>query len=392
MWTLLSLILSGLALSSGLVEISHLSVPETWTRDFLIFLGISAISSLGMVITGKLSIRILLLSVRIVTILLIGIPFGTRLTTEFYLMTALIIDISFALPLKPAIVAVVLSLAASLITQTGISAYYFKTELPFRTDLLSFAAWTAAFSLIMLYLNFSRSRMVRISDESDHRRLVIEELIGANRGYMEYASAVEQETADKERKRIITELHDVVGQSFTNILAITDMTEKHPPEADELADVFSVVKSQARYGLDETRAVLYKLHTFKATGPAGLKEFHRLISIFRKSTQLKVEVNWANLPWDMGREINDAVYKVIRESLINSFRHGKATRITIHFRLDRNLLFIDIVDNGKGSKTLNKGIGLTAMEERVAAVGGTIRFDSSEKEFSVNVEVPISSS
>jgi signal transduction histidine kinase len=389
---LISLVLSFLAFSTGLEDIGSMNIPDTGTRDFLILMGISAVSSLGLIAVKKMTLTLLLLSIRLITILLIGVPFGESLSTEFYLITAIIIDISFALPFKTAFGVILITIAACVASQADINAYYFHVGIPSENKLIAYGSWAVVFGIFSLYVNDLRARFRLKAEESDHRRLVIEELIGANRGYLEYASAVELETSEKERKRIITELHDVVGQSFTNILAITDMAEKHPPNSEELTDLFSVVRSQAGYGLDETRAVLYKLHTFKPTGPTGLMELHRMIAVFSKSTQLKVDVNWANLPWDLGPELNDTVFNVIRESLINSFRHGKATQLSIHFRVDHAVLHIDIIDNGQGAKSIKKGIGLSAMEERVVSVKGQIRFSSRVGEFSINIRIPVKNS
>lgn len=386
---LISLVLSYLALVSGLIDIGNLSVPDTWLRDFFILFSLSSMSSLGLVAVKRNSHILLLLVIRVITILLIGIPFGEQLTTEYILLTALILDISFSLPFKPALGTLIVTISVSLVSQMDFNVYYFKVGVPSRAALFSYGSWAVIFSIFCLYINSLRNQFRQKISESDHRKLVIEELVGANRGYLEYATAVELETSEKERKRIITELHDVVGQSFTNILAITDMAVKHPPDTEELEDLYSVVRSQARYGLDETRAVLYKLHTFKPIVATGLQDLNRLIAVFTRSTQLKVDVNWANLPWDLGDEYNDTVYNVIRESLINSFRHGKATRISIHFRIDHKVLFINITDNGQGTKSIKKGIGLSSMEERVARVKGQIDFKTGDKEFSVNVKIPI---
>jgi len=385
----ISLVLTYLAVVSGLKEINSLSVPDTWMRDFLILLGFSAVSSLGLVAVKGNAVRLLLLAVRFTTIFIIGIPFGEYLSTEFVLLTALILDITFSLPVKPAIAVTALAVAGSAAGQMDFSVYYFPAGVPSKTTLTAYIFWGAAFSFFCLYVNFLRAQYKNKINESDHRGMVIEELIGANRGYLEYAAEVEMETSEKERKRIITELHDVVGQSFTNILAITDMAEKHPPDSEELEDLFSVVRSQARYGLDETRAVLYKLHTFKPTAATGLLDLNRLIAVFTKSTNLKVDVNWANLPWDLGSQYNDVVFNVIREALINSFRHGKATQISIHFRMGNQVLDIDITDNGQGAKSIIKGIGLTTMEERVNRVKGKILFKSREGEFSIHAKLPL---
>ncbi len=386
---LISLILSYLVLVSGLNDIGNLSVPDTWLRDFYILFSLSSLSSLGLVAVKRNSLILMLLVVRVITILLIGVPFGEQLTAEFVLLTALILDISFSLPIKAALGALIVTVSASLVSQMDFNVYYFKVGVPSSAALFAYGSWAVVFSIFCLYINSLRNQFRLEISESDHRKMVIEELVGANRGYLEYATAVELETSEKERKRIITELHDVVGQSFTNILAITDMAVKHPPDTDELEDLFSVVRSQARYGLDETRAVLYKLHTFKPIVTTGLRDLNRLIDVFTKSTHLKVDVNWANLPWDLGDEYNDTVFNVIRESLINSFRHGKATQISIHFRMDNNVLFINITDNGQGAKSIKKGIGLSSMEERVARVKGQIDYKTGEREFSVHVKIPI---
>jgi len=386
---LISLVLSYLALVSGLRDITSLTVPGTWLRDYYIILSLSSLSSLVLVAVKKTPFILLLLAVRVITILLMGIPFGEHLTTEFVLLTALILDISFSLPLKPALGVMLFAVSASLASQMDFKVYDFNAGVPSRVALYAYGFWIVVFSMFCLYVNSLRMQFHLKIHESDHRKSVIEELIGANRGYLEYATTVELETSEKERKRIITELHDVVGQSFTNILAITDMAGKHPPDSEELEDLFSVVRSQARYGLDETRAVLYKLHTFKPIVTTGLRDLNRLITVFSMSTHLKVDVNWANLPWDLGSEYNDAVFKVIRESLINSFRHGKATQISIHFRVESNVLYIDIIDNGKGTKIIKKGIGLSSMEERVTDLKGEIFFTSDEKEFGVHVKLPL---
>lgn len=386
---LISLVLSFLAIVSGLKDIGFIGVPDTWLRDFLILLSISSVSSLGLAAVKRTSVILLLLSVRGVTVLLMGLPFGEQLSTEFILITALISDITFSLKMKPAIAFLSGVLPLCLISQMDLNVYYSQAGVPSEISFFAYGLWAVVYSIFGLYIGSLRSRLDLISNESDHRKSVIEELIGANRGYLEYATAVELETSEKERKRIITELHDVVGQSFTNILAITDMAEKQPPDTEELEDLFSVIRSQARYGLDETRAVLYKLHTFQPIVATGLRELNRLITVFTKSTHLKVDVNWANLPWDLGQEYNSTVFNIIRESLVNSFRHGKATRISIHFRVESGELFVDIVDNGRGTKSIKKGIGLSSMEERVAGLKGEIHFQSRENEFSVHVRLPL---
>ena len=389
LWVVSSLGLAFLALKSGTLAIAGMAIPDTWNRDFHILLGISTSASLAMIFWNSTPARGVLIGLRTVTVFLLFVPFGGIKSVETYLLTSLVIDCSFALKFVPALVMTVVAVAGSLVMQAGWSAYYFPVDVPTGIDEAAFGIWGIILGAFCLYMNRLQELHRRLGSESSRRRQVIEELIGANRGYLEYASVVEEETTDKERKRIITELHDIVGQSFTNILAITEMAAKHPPTREEMEDVFSVVTSQARSGLDETRAILYKLHTFKAMAPAGLKEFHRLVEVFSRSTGIQVDVNWSNLPWDLGRNLNLLVHKLIRESLVNSFRHGRARHISVHFRVEDQLLHIDVIDDGKGGASFEKGIGLSSLEEQVVRSSGTVLFSGGERGFSVHAELPL---
>ena len=53
-------------------------------------------------------------------------------------------------------------------------------------------------------------------------------------------------------------------------------------------------------------------------------------------------------------------------------RHGKATRVRVNFWVEGEELSLTITDNGKGAFEVVKGIGLTGMEERIGALGGSV--------------------
>jgi signal transduction histidine kinase len=52
-----------------------------------------------------------------------------------------------------------------------------------------------------------------------------------------------------------------------------------------------------------------------------------------------------------------------------------------------NKIIFSLEDNGRGCPNINKGFGLSSMEERVREVGGKIYFSSEVEEgFSINIE------
>jgi len=382
--------LHGIAFLTGLRGMESLPVPPEWTRDFCVLTALTFACSAALVFNRKKSVMLFLFTIRFLSFFIIGIPFGDRVTTEFFLLTSVILEIFFCLPFLPAACVSVPVLLMTLFLQQDFSVYFLTSASPGITSTLALAAWGVMMILLGGFLNSLYHSYLNSRRETEYQQSVINELIGANRGYLEYATNVEVESTEKERKRIITELHDIIGQSFTNILAITDASAKHPPSEEELEDVFSVVRSLARSGLQETRSVLYRLHTLKTVKQRGLKELYNLISIFEQSTKVKVTADWSNYPWNPGSVLNNVVYKVLREALINSFRHGKATSVSVHFWKVGNRVNVDIQDNGSGAAVIKEGIGLSSMQEQVRLAEGTIRFASSARGFGIHFELPCS--
>ena len=63
----------------------------------------------------------------------------------------------------------------------------------------------------------------------------------------------------------------------------------------------------------------------------------------------------------------------------------------IRFWVDDGLVRLSIADNGRGAAEVTKGIGLSGMDERVGALGGSVRTGRSpEGGFLLSVAVPLS--
>jgi signal transduction histidine kinase len=67
-----------------------------------------------------------------------------------------------------------------------------------------------------------------------------------------------------------------------------------------------------------------------------------------------------------------AVYRIVTEALTNVVRHARAA--TCWLRIDaRDVVEIDVVDDGVGlNGRSGNGVGLAAMRERAAELGGTV--------------------
>jgi signal transduction histidine kinase len=78
--------------------------------------------------------------------------------------------------------------------------------------------------------------------------------------------------------------------------------------------------------------------------------------------------SWPTLP----AAVEVAVYRVVLEALANVVKHAQATACTIRLALLADALTVEVQDNGLGRPAgYHAGVGMTAMYERAAELGGT---------------------
>jgi signal transduction histidine kinase len=82
----------------------------------------------------------------------------------------------------------------------------------------------------------------------------------------------------------------------------------------------------------------------------------------------------------VARSISTAIYRIVQEALRNVARHSGAQGVVLTVECDDNELRLALLDDGKGFDrteiTKRRGLGLTSMEERALAIGGSIEFHS----------------
>jgi two-component system sensor histidine kinase UhpB len=82
-------------------------------------------------------------------------------------------------------------------------------------------------------------------------------------------------------------------------------------------------------------------------------------------------------------EIEVALYRVVQEALTNAAKHSSATLVTVAMVRERSVVRCEIRDDGGGfdvaaisAPSGKRGLVLLGMRERVAAVAGSLQFDS----------------
>jgi signal transduction histidine kinase len=75
--------------------------------------------------------------------------------------------------------------------------------------------------------------------------------------------------------------------------------------------------------------------------------------------------------------IEVAAYYVASEALANAAEHAQASQVEVSLASRNGSLLLSIRDDGVGGACPGRGSGLVGLQDRVEALGGTIKIDSS---------------
>ena len=74
--------------------------------------------------------------------------------------------------------------------------------------------------------------------------------------------------------------------------------------------------------------------------------------------------------------VESAAYFVVAEALTNAAKHARAAEIGVRITRHRDLLVVEVIDDGAGGADPAKGSGLRGLADRVAGVDGHLTVTS----------------
>lgn len=189
-----------------------------------------------------------------------------------------------------------------------------------------------------------------------------------------WAAKLFMQLAEKERKRLASDLHDEVLQE---ILHIRRMVE-HVPSMEHVRVALDNVEFMIRETCRELMPSFLAEHgVLKAI--AALADKTRLRADFRLETKLLP----ISAPIDEERAL--ALYRIVQELISNAQKHAEASSVLLEVGQWEEMLTVRYEDDGvgmvyKGDASEGAGFGLRGITERVRMLGGTIDFRSAPGE------------
>ena len=194
----------------------------------------------------------------------------------------------------------------------------------------------------------------------------------------------------EERNRLARDLHDSAKQkafaALAQLGAVNAVMEgpsarKHLLEAENLV---AEVIQELTFLIQEMYPVALMENGLAATVREYVFEWGN-----RNDTQADLVID---APHRLDLKVEQAIYRVIQESLANVARHSRAQRVQVELRYDREMLYAVIADDGCGFNVQSQlpGVGIRSIRERIQSIGGRVTFESEAgKGTRVCIEAPL---
>ena len=246
---------------------------------------------------------------------------------------------------------------------------------------------TAAFS----FIGYSAEghKLYAWIGEDITEKMHIEEKMEASRRSLEVSQAqLRHLTAqllsaqDDERRRIARELHDELNQRVISLaFDIDDQMQQAPALSDAARATLHLVKNEVVELSDHLRDLAHRLHP-SVLDDLGITSALRVCADeFEQREHIPIRLTLQESEKPLGRHLAECLFRVTQEALRNVAKHAGAKHVSLGLSYHEDHVLLTIEDDGRGfthhdRHTVNRGLGLVSMGERVRLLAGTLTLTS----------------
>jgi len=204
------------------------------------------------------------------------------------------------------------------------------------------------------------------------------DLVQCRKALREMVAQISQ-AQDDERHRIAQGIHDDLGQ----LLATVTIRLEHVRRSvgDEQLAALDEVDRLVAAAIESSRTLAFEM--ISPVLAAGIEpSIAAITERLEKRCGIRCRFTTDGSSTAVSADAAAAIFRVVRELLTNIARHSAATKATVHLAGASGRVVVTVTDNGKGFVPAETwapergGVGLLIVQERMAAVNGTVDISS----------------
>jgi signal transduction histidine kinase len=210
--------------------------------------------------------------------------------------------------------------------------------------------------------SFTKARSKQTSPYSAASRMHAHELIEADEDI---------------RRHIARELHDDIGQRLS-LLSIRLGLLQQLHVVDDPDDSFAESLRDLNTLISDVHNLSHSLHSSRIEYLGLDLALREIFKQLRESHGTHIDFLARNIPRRLPPGVALCFFRIAQESFNNAIKHGGALRIQVELTVRNGALTMRVRDFGIGfdKSLVQEGLGLIAMEERIAVIRGTLTVDS----------------
>jgi len=222
-----------------------------------------------------------------------------------------------------------------------------------------------------------RDRMISLRDESVVTERLLEQ---RNRSILKRQDSEILTATLLERNRIAREIHDNVGHMVSRSILMVGAMRAVNRQAP-LEEMLSGLEQTLGSAMTSLRESVHDLRDQALNLEAGIR------GLMDDFTFCETELSY-ECTHNPPREVKYSFLSIVKEALSNVMRHSDAKKVTVTMREHPGFYQLVISDDGSARAQPDEtGMGLSNMRDRIRALGGSIRFLSTQG-FRIHITVP----
>ena len=224
----------------------------------------------------------------------------------------------------------------------------------------------------------------------ERQEALLDELQLKNQQLEDYAQQAQTLAVVEERNRLSREMHDTLGHRLTSSAVQLEAAQRLLPTDRERAGMLlGEVRQEIRQALTELRQVVGRLREPVESELDLPQALLRMVERFQSASGIQVYLELPEAPCPFSPAQRLALYRSAQAGLTNVQRHAQATEARLRLSCTADEICLELSDNGAGlperdhnDGELNEptrsyaGFGLLGLQERAAALGGTVRLEN----------------